>query len=383
LAAASLHDLPYEPCFFSKTVSEPKQKAKFRKKQHYICPEPPWVFYPAKAFSAPMKALIPVAGAGTRLRPHTFTQPKPLIPVAGKPIIAFILDQLLAVGIQEFVFVIGYLGEKIEEYVEQHYPHVKTTFVHQPERMGLGHAVLLAEEAISGSDEVFIVLGDTIFDTDLKAMLEMPESCIGLKKVDDPRKFGVAELDEAGFVRTLVEKPKIPKSNLAIVGLYKIKEVPALMEAIKYNIRHNIRTVDEFQLTDALMRMVEQGVKIKSFPVNNWFDCGRKEILLETNAMLLKRAATGEPLPPFENSIIIPPVFLGKDCVIRNAIIGPNVTVGDHATIVSSIVKNSIIGSYSSLEEVVLHKSVIGSDAVVKGLSQSLNIGDNTEIDFG
>lgn len=331
-----------------------------------------------------MKALIPVAGVGTRLRPHTFTQPKPLIPVAGKPIIAFILDQLLAVGIQEYVFVIGYLGEKIEEFVLQRYPQVKATFVHQHERMGLGHAVWLSKEAIQDSDEVFIVLGDTIFDTDLQKMLSMPESCIGLKKVDDPRKFGVAELDKDGFVRSLVEKPKIPRSNLAIVGLYKIKEVKALLDAIEYNIEHNIRTVNEFQLTDALMRMIEQGVRIKEFPVSNWFDCGRKEILLETNAMLLKRANNSvDPAPNFENSIFIPPYCIGRNCDIRNAIIGPNVTVGDNATIISSIVKDSIIGSYSSLEEVVLHKSVIGSDAVVKGLSQALNIGDNTEIDFG
>lgn len=329
-----------------------------------------------------MKALIPVAGVGTRLRPHTFTQPKPLIPVAGKPIMAFILDQLIEAGIKEYVFVIGYLGEKIVDFVTQRYPDIKTSFVHQPERLGLGHAVWMAKEQIIDSDEVFIVLGDTIFDTDLKKMISSEDSCIGMKKVDDPRKFGVAELDERGFVKSMVEKPKIPKSNLAIVGLYKIKEVKQLLSAIEYNIEHDIRTINEYQLTDALMRMVEQGTRISSFPVSNWFDCGRKEILLETNAMLLKRTSQTAQYPEAENTIFIPPVSIGNNCSIRNAIIGPNVTIGDNASISSSIVKDSIIGSYASLEEVVLRHSVIGSDSAIKGFSHALNIGDNTDIDF-
>ncbi|MFN4255233.1 MAG: sugar phosphate nucleotidyltransferase [Saprospiraceae bacterium] len=332
-----------------------------------------------------MKVVIPVAGAGTRLRPHTYTQPKPLMPVAGKPIICFIVDKLVEAGMTDFVFVIGYLGEKVRAFIEQRYPHLQTEFVFQEQREGSGHAIWTAREAIEDEDEIFIAFGDTIFDVDLRQMLDCPHSCIGVKKVGDPREFGVAEIDEAGFVTKMVEKPRIPKSNMAIVGLYKVRGVTALLRAIEHQMQHALRTVGEFQLTDALQKMLEQGTRFQSIPVSNWFDCGRKEVLLETNAMLLRHpsyAATAPALPPFENTIIIPPVSIGENCSIANSIIGPHVTVGSNVSIQHSIVKDSIIGSFASLRDVVLHHSVIGSDASVKGMELGLNIGDNTEISF-
>ncbi len=330
-----------------------------------------------------MKAIIPVAGAGTQLRPLTYTQPKPLIPVAGKPIIAFIIDQLRAVGVEDFVFIIGYLGEKIQMYVEKCYPNINYTFVQQNERLGLGHAVWTAREALTNTDEIFIILGDTIIDLDLQQMLDEPTSCFGVKRVEDPRLFGVVEYSDDGFVKKVVEKPKIPKSNMAMVGLYKIKEVKALIDAIDHNIQNGIRTLGEYQLTDGLMRMIDNGVKFSSIAVNNWFDCGKKEILLETNTMLLdKEGYASANLPLYDNTIIINPVSIGKDCTISNSIIGPHVTIGDNVNINYSIVQNSIIGNYALIEEVVLKASIVGNDAAIKGLSQSLNIGDNTEIDF-
>ncbi|MFK8103163.1 MAG: sugar phosphate nucleotidyltransferase [Saprospiraceae bacterium] len=330
-----------------------------------------------------MKAIVPVAGAGTRLRPHTYTQPKPLIPVAGKTIISFIIDQLVEVGIRDFVFVLGYLGEKIKLYVEEKYPELNKTFVYQNERLGLGHAILTAKSAIDPSEELFIVLGDTIFDVDLKSMIESETSCVGIKKVDDPREFGVVEFDQDGFVARMIEKPKIPKSDMAIVGLYKIKEVGILFDAIEYNIKNELRTHGEFQLTDGLMRMIENGVKFTAIGVNNWFDCGKKEILLETNATLLDREGyASSNLPNYDNTIIIHPVSIGENCEITNSIIGPHVTIGANVRINYSVVKESIIGNYATIAEVVLKHSVVGNDAAIKGLSQSLNIGDNTEIDF-
>jgi glucose-1-phosphate thymidylyltransferase len=328
-----------------------------------------------------MKAVIPVAGAGTRLRPHTYTQPKPLIPVAGKPIIASIVDELVEVGISEFVFVIGYLGDKIREYIESKYANLSLEFIYQDERLGLGHALWIARESFENSEEVLIVLGDTIFEGELQEILKAPHSCLGVKKVEDPRDFGVVVMDDYGFIKQVVEKPRIPKSNLAIVGIYKINEIQNFIKALQHVIDENIRTRDEFQLTDALMYMVNQGTKFTVCPIENWFDCGKKEILLETNAMLLKRK-TQEKLPKFDNTIIIPPVSIGKNCKISNSIIGPNVSVGDNSTLNYTIVRNSIIGSFASIEEAVLHRSIIGNDASIKGLSQSLNIGDNTEIDF-
>lgn len=330
-----------------------------------------------------MKAIIPVAGAGTNLRPLTYTQPKPLIPVAGKPIIAFIIDQLRKVGVEEFVFIIGYLGEKIQLYVEETYPDIEKEFVQQNERLGLGHAIWSARKAINKTKEIFIVLGDTIIDLDLQEMLNEPTSSLAVKRVDDPRNFGVVEYGKDGFVNRVVEKPKIPKSNQAMVGIYKIKEVKKLIKAIDYNIKNEIKTLGEYQLTDGIMRMIDDGVKFNTISVTNWFDCGKKEILLETNAMLLdKKGYASANLPLYDNTIIIHPVSIGKDCKISNSIIGPHVTIGDNVNINYSIIKNTIIGNYAAIDEVILTSSVVGNDAAIKGLSQSLNIGDNTEIDF-
>ncbi len=333
-----------------------------------------------------MKVLIPVAGVGTRLRPHTYTQPKPLMPVAGKPIICFIIDRLVETGIKDFVFVIGHLGDKVRHFIEETYPNLHTEFVYQEHREGSAHAVWTAREAIEDEDEIFIAFGDSIFDLDLQRMLDCPHSCLGVKKVGDPRDFGVAEFGEDGRVTRLVEKPRIPKSNMAIVGLYKIKEVPELIRATGFLIQNDIRTMGEFQLTDALQHMVEQGTHFHAIPVQNWFDCGRKEVLLETNAMLLDQrgiATSQKDLPNFEGTIFIHPVAVGTNCYITHSIIGPHVTIGDNAHIKRSIVKDSIIGNFASLEDVVLKHSVIGADASIRGMDLSLNIGDNTEIDFG
>lgn len=332
-----------------------------------------------------MKVIIPVAGAGTRLRPHTYTQPKPLMPVAGKPIICFIVDKLAEAGLTDFVFVIGYLGDKVRDFIEQRYPNLNTEFVYQEHREGSGHAVWTAREAFAGEDQIFIAFGDTIFDADLRQMIDSPISCVGIKKVSDPREFGVAELDDQGRVTRMVEKPRIPKSNMAMVGLYKVREVSALLAAVEQLMHAEQRTVGEYQLTDALQIMVEQGIPFEAIPVNNWYDCGRRKVLLETNAMLLSQrgyATDTFSLPEFENTIIIHPVAIGADCQIANSIIGPHVTIGNNVTINASIIKDSIIGNHASIDDVVLRHSVVGIDATIKGLNLSLNIGDNTEIDF-
>lgn len=330
-----------------------------------------------------MKAIIPVAGIGTRLRPHTHTQPKALIPIAGKPIIAHIIDSLIKEGINEFVFIIGYMGDKIENYISSTYPNIKVDYVIQTTGRGTGHAIYLAKEFIKGHGEILIVLGDTIVDVSLKPVLDSDMSMLGVKKVDDPRLFGVAEIGADGYIKRMVEKPSIPKSNLALVGMYKIKESDKLIEALEYNIDNKITNQNEYQLTDALMRMVEQGVKFKAFDVDNWFDCGKKEILLDTNSILLKRLNYDTSKYKFDNTIIIPPVFIGENCRIANSIIGPNVSIGDNAILNYAVVKESIVGPYAQLEYAILERSLIGNDAVFKGMKQSLNIGDSTEINFG
>jgi glucose-1-phosphate thymidylyltransferase len=229
-----------------------------------------------------------------------------------------------------------------------------------------------------------VVLGDTICEYDVSAVIASEYSMLGVKKVDDPRNFGVAEIDEDGFISHVIEKPSIPKTNMALVGLYKIKETPILFECVHHLFTQDIKTLGEYNLTDALDCMIKRGANFKSFKVKNWFDCGKKETLLESNATLLKKfGGQVHESVLSQNSIIVPPVSIGPGCVLKNAIIGPHVAIGANTNIQYSIVRDSIIGSYTNLFEVVLDNSLIGSDASVKGLSRSLNIGDNTEIDFG
>ena len=206
-----------------------------------------------------MKAIIPVAGAGAKLRPHTYTQPKALSPIAGKTILSFIVDQLKAEGINEFIFVVGYLGDKIQDYILQTYPTLVIHFVYQNDRQGTAHAIQLAQEIV-GEDEVIIALGDTICEYDIKEVLSSPISMLGVQKVDDPRQFGVAEINEEGFIEHVVEKPSIPKSNHALVGLYKIKEASILFECFQKLVHENIKSNGEYNLTDALECMIKKGV---------------------------------------------------------------------------------------------------------------------------
>lgn len=330
-----------------------------------------------------MKAIIPVAGAGTKLRPHSYTQPKALIPLAGKTVLSIIIDQLKSAGINEFVFIVGYLGDKIQDYVKAKYPDLKAHYIHQVDRQGVGHAIKLARNIVN-QDEIFVVLGDTICEYDVQEVVNSPFSMIGVRKVDDPRDFGVAEIEEDRFISHVVEKPQIPKSNTALVGVYKIRETEQMFQCLENNIRQGLRSHGEYSLTDALDCMIQMGVKFQSFKVENWFDCGRKETMLESNALLLKKFAPQQSEScQFENTVLIQPVSIGANCNIKNSIIGPDVSIGENTTIDYSIIKNSIIGSYSNLFDIVLNDSVIGSDANLRGESRSLNIGDNTSIDLG
>lgn len=329
-----------------------------------------------------MKAIIPVAGAGTKLRPHSYTQPKALIPLAGKSVLSIIIDQLKEAGINDFVFIVGYLGDKIQDYVKLKHPDIKAHYVHQADRQGVGHAVRLTRNIVN-QEEVFVVLGDTICEYNVKDVVNSPYSMIGVRKVEDPREFGVAEIEDDCFISRVVEKPQIPKSNMALVGVYKIKESDQLFQCLENNIKSGVRSHGEYSLTDALDCMIQLGAKFQAFKVENWFDCGRKETMLESNALLLKKFSPQTDPSQYENTVIIPPVSLGSGCIIKNSIIGPNVSIGENTTIDYSIVKNSIIGSFSNLFDIVLDDSVIGSDTNLRGETRSLNIGDNTSIDLG
>jgi glucose-1-phosphate thymidylyltransferase len=303
--------------------------------------------------------------------------------MAGKTVLSIIVDQLKEAGIEEYIFIVGYMGEKIQDYVKANYPAIKAHFVYQSDRQGIGHALKLTRSIVDG-DEIFIVLGDTICEYNVKEVLDSSTSMLGVKKVDDPRDFGVAEMTAESAVTHVIEKPHIPKSNMALVGIYKIRETELMFECLESNILQGIRTRGEYSITDALDCMIKKGAAFKPFKVEAWFDCGKKETLLESNATLLKKFGSRvQCYEKYENTVLIQPVSIGANCDIKNSIIGPNVTVGENTIIEQSIIKESIIGAYSNLFDIVLDSSLIGSDTSIRGETRSLNIGDNTNIDLG
>ncbi len=327
-----------------------------------------------------MKALIPVAGIGTRLRPHTHTVPKALLNVAGKPILGHIVDRLQEAGIEEFVFVIGHMGEVIREWGERTYRQ-GLQWVEQKERLGLGHAVLEARKAIR-NDPVFIVLGDTLFDADLKGVIARGGNNLGVMEVDDPSRFGVVVVEGEKVVR-LVEKPSEPVSYLAIAGLYHINDTKLLFQSLDRLVKEDIRTRGEYQLTDALSLMIREGAVFRPFKLDGWYDCGLPETVLETNRVLLDRRPPEPPPEVGAEAVVIPPVSFGRDVTVERSIVGPHVTLEDGVVIRGSVVRNAILGEGARVEGTVLDGSLVGAGAVVRGRPMALNVGDSAEIDFG
>jgi len=323
-----------------------------------------------------VKAIIPVAGVGSRLRPHTFTRPKVLLNVAGKPILGHILDHLVASGIDHVTLVVGAMGNLIEKYVRENYS-IPSSFVVQHEARGLAHAVHLG--MTPDDQEVLVILGDTIFEFDLRGILSNSRtSAIGVKTVEDPRRFGVVETRD-DIVTRLVEKPENPRSNLVIVGIYLIRQAQVLKTSIEMLFDRNLTTRGEFQLTDALQLMIESDVPISTFGVDNWFDCGKPETLLETNQHLLNRL-NGQPATQRSGAVIVPPVFIHPDAVIEQAIVGPYATVGQGATIRNAMVRDAILGDGSLVEDALVAGSLVGNNAVVKGSFHRYNLGDSSAI---
>ncbi len=323
-------------------------------------------------------AVIPVAGVGTRLRPHTHTLPKVLLHVAGKPILAHILDDLPGLGIRRAVLIVGYMGDLVREYVDARYRNLEVTYVEQAEPMGLGHAVSLAAPSAAGG-RVLIILGDTIFEVDLRPVLAGGVNSIGVKAVQDPRRFGIVECNPAGRVTRLVEKPEEPTSNLAITGIYYFDRGGPLFDALAELQRLGMRTKGEFQLTDAMQLLVSRGEVITTFPVEGWYDCGKTETLLETNRVLLGKCDGATTIP---GSLVHPPVCIAEDAVVENCIIGPHVSVAAGAQLRHAVVRDSIINENATVEDIMLESSVVGVNAVVRGGYRRVNVGDSSEVDF-
>jgi glucose-1-phosphate thymidylyltransferase len=322
-----------------------------------------------------MNIIVPVAGLGKRLRPQTWSRPKPLVSVAGKPVLGHVLDRLLTVPVERAVFVTGYLGDQIEEHVRTSYD-IDSHFVEQPTPLGQSHAIIQAKGKVSG--ETLIVFPDMLFEADLSQTIELAhDGALFVKEVDDPRKFGVVEKDGDRITR-LVEKPTEPVSNEAVIGIYFFKQIEDLFEAIEYQMAENLQKDGEFYIADAIQYMIDNGSSITTLSAPVWEDCGSPEALLHTNRYLLDRF--GVEAAPRNGNVIIPPVVIDSSAQISSSVIGPYASIGAGVSVEQSIVQDSIVDEGAQIETAMLSESIIGRDALVTGDFMSVNVGDSSDI---
>ncbi len=330
-----------------------------------------------------MKLIIPMAGKGTRLRPHSHTTPKPLLPVAGTSIVERIVQtfsRTINRTVEEIVFVLGDFGPEVERNLTEMSERQGATasFYKQDVARGTAHAVNCAAEKLEG--EVIIVFADTLFDTKEKVSVEGADSVIWLKEVEDPSRFGVA-VQQEGRITGFVEKPKELISNLAIIGVYYFRDGAALREKIQYLIDNNITGIgNEFQLTDAIDALLKEGKVFKSATVDEWLDCGTIPAWLETSGLIVEKEFTSVDAASFSGSTIIPPVYIGPGAVIENSTVGPFASIAAGAKVSGSTIKNSIVLDRAKVSSSNLDGATIGFDAEVSGLNGLAHIGDHSVI---
>jgi len=325
-----------------------------------------------------MKVIMPVAGYGKRLRPHTWSKPKPLLNVAGKPVLAHTLDMLKPLGVEELVFITGWMGEEIRAFVEENYDY-RAHYVVQEELKGQAHALYLAREHLNGP--CLIIFVDTLFE----AYLSFLDSCtadavIFVKEIDDPRPFGVI-VEQEGRVVRYIEKPQGFEYRKTTIGVFWVKEGAELVRAIEHLLQHDIRTRGEYYLADAINVMIDQGAWVIGKTVSVWEDCGRPDTLLHTNRYLLEHGHAQQI--ETADSVLIPPVHISKTARIQEAVIGPYVTIGDEVTIKRCIIRDAIIEAGTHLENMIVEHSLLGRNVRVIGRSYQLNIGDDDQIVSG
>lgn len=329
-----------------------------------------------------MKAIIPLAGKGTRLRPHTHHIPKPLIRVGGRPVLGYILDDLEALGIGEVIFIVGHLGDEIRRFVDEHYPSLGARYVVQEIQDGTAGAVKLAEPY--ADDELLILFVDTLFEADLSLAHELPEEYAGVlwaKEVEDYQRFGVIVTDDEGNMTRIVEKPSEPISRLANIGLYHIRDHHLLFEGINHALDGDPGPGGEYYLTDAFQYMVDQGARLRTAPVEGWYDCGKVETLLDTNRHLLEgeRGGTSERAL-VDGSRLEDPVRVEEGAEVRNSTIGPNVTLEAGARVVNSRLRDTIVGAEAVIEDAELRHSLVGARTNLRNVRGRVNLADDSEV---
>jgi glucose-1-phosphate thymidylyltransferase len=327
-----------------------------------------------------VKVIIPLAGKGTRLRPHTYVTPKPLLRVAGKPVMSYILDQLKQLGVEEIVFITGYLKERIEEYIRTEYPDFTSHFVEQPIQDGTAGAVKLAEPFID--TDCLIIFVDTLFDADLTLVNRLPDDVAGViwaKEVEDYQRYGVIVRDDEGFMKRIVEKPKDPISRLANIGLQYVKDWKMLFEGIHATMHGPPGKSGEFYLTDAFQYMVDRDAHLRVEEVQGWYDCGQLETLLETNRHLLENGRALKPQGG-HGIRVNGPVRIEEGVRLENAELGPNVTIESGSDVRDSKLSNCIIGANTRISGSTLHDSLIGDHVIVEGVNGAVSLANYSEV---
>jgi glucose-1-phosphate thymidylyltransferase len=328
-----------------------------------------------------MKIIVPMAGMGKRMRPHTLTIPKPLIPVAGKPIVQHLMEDIVKVcpeKVDEIAFVVGRFGKETEERLISIAGSLgaKGTIHYQDEPLGTAHAILCAAPALKG--KVVVAFADTLFRTDA-SIDEQSDGTVWVKKIDDPRQFGVVKVDKQNVITDFVEKPQEFVSDLAIIGIYYFKDGENLREELQFLIDNNIKDKGEYQLTNAMENMKNKGKRLVAGRVTEWLDCGNKDATVYTNRRILEiKYPAGEVHASARviNSVIIHPCVIEKDAVIEGSVVGPHVSLGRGTTVRNAIIRNSIVQNNSNIESSVIDNSMIGSHVIYKGKWQDLSMGD-------
>lgn len=329
-----------------------------------------------------MKIMLPVAGKGTRLWPHTHTKAKSLVHVAGKTVLEHIISRLTDLKASEYIFVIDENGRQIREFIESKFPFLNCRYIVQKEQKGPAHAVSLAAPFVEKGDDLLIVFNDTIFDADLSLINDLCAGCDGLiysKEVEDYQRFGV-NVVQNGFITAMVEKPDTPVSKLAQVGLYYLKDGNTFMRFLMQAINDEEMVKGEYYLPAVFMRMIQEGYAFKAPEIDAWLDCGKPETLLETNSYLLigRHHIHGSAI----DSVLIEPVHIEEGAVVRGCILGPNVSVAAGSVIETSIVRNSIINSKSLIRNMILEESILGDAVQLISSARRMNIGDHSLIEL-